>query len=105
MAASMPRMRDGSAHLSRWARIETSVARCGSADAFVAPTFRGGRGLKQPCIAKPIGSVVAPTFRGGRGLKHQGRTLIRQLFYRSAHLSRWARIETALQGGKREGQP
>ena len=36
----------------------------------VAPTFRGGRGLKhQPWDPKDTPDFVAPTFRGGRGLK------------------------------------
>ncbi len=36
----------------------------------VAPTFRGGRGLKQFVSPIVYTTDVAPTFRGGRGLKH-----------------------------------
>ena len=38
---------------------------------YVAPTLRGGRGLKRTRPAVPaLPYPVAPTLRGGRGLKH-----------------------------------
>uniref|UniRef100_E6QQF5 Uncharacterized protein n=1 Tax=mine drainage metagenome TaxID=410659 RepID=E6QQF5_9ZZZZ len=61
----------GSAHPPGWARIETAHAVYVGALLKVAPTLRGGRGLKQ--IRRPNEIVV------GRG---------------SAHPPGWARIET-----------
>ncbi len=59
-----------SAHLSGWARIETFFFGSGFLRTFVAPTFRGGRGLKLLFLRVSTGLIiVAPTFRGGRGLK------------------------------------
>ena len=60
-----------SAHLARWARIETRSVLAERIVGMVAPTLRGGRGLKPGTARGQIPHAqVAPTLRGGRGLKH-----------------------------------
>ena len=84
-----------SAHLSGWARIETRFLRWCRPGGKVAPTFRGGRGLKlERTYPHPAARLVAPTFRGGRGLKQKIVDDVSLVLARSAHLSGWARIET-----------
>ena len=92
-----PRGLDRSAHLTRWARIETCTHESLGYTVLVAPTLRGGRGLKHSCPSYwSCRTHVAPTLRGGRGLKHPGARSPRRGVGRSAHLTRWARIETGV---------
>ena len=94
-----------SAHLSGWARIETPIIRGFKFQAAVAPTFRGGRGLKQHTgRVMQVHEYVAPTFRGGRGLKQREVHFRPEQLQRSAHLSGWARIETVISRGPFVGE-
>ena len=84
-----------SAHLSGWARIETPFSRAGNGRSSVAPTFRGGRGLKLVSHAVKYAQLMRSAHLSGwariETLKFLNRVLSRP---GSAHLSGWARIET-----------
>ena len=60
-------------------------------DRKVAPTLRGGRGLKQTDWARSLNALqVAPTLRGGRGLKP----------WTGGDRQRMARVAPTLRGGR-----
>ncbi len=99
--------RSRSAHLSRWARIETIFPNLGERkNIVVAPTFRGGRGLK---LKSEYHLILSPDrsahlSRWAR-IETRARRFAPPAGGRSAHLSRWARIETTKHGTIKNARP
>ena len=85
----------GSAHLSGWARIETPCEPSRTATVERSAHLSGWARIETPFVRiVAIRCTVAPTFRGGRGLKRPRSRTLRGACGGSAHLSGWARIET-----------